>query len=264
MLNLLVKDTFVMCLVNKYKGEKMIKEKLVIENGSFTRESSISVGEYEKWSKNLKYFLYDTNITFAKYKSGKKLVTYKYNIGKESGFWCNKCNRIEYHKIHGSGKVCTEVEDLGGENIDERKLINGFMKVDVYSGFYCKCCKTKLIQIDPNIAEAIRILNKKGYKTSYCCESHTLFKKIDDAYILFDNDVRWLSSLIRSDLPFGWYIDTGFLKRDRFAIRAEYNDSKDYLFDLLKWAESLPYMEFLYCKNGKIGIQFLCKKDDEL
>ena len=50
----------------------------------------------------------------------------------------------------------------------------------------CVCEKnTDKIQIDLNIQYAIRLLNKKGYKTAFCCESH--FGKTYNIYIMFEN-----------------------------------------------------------------------------
>lgn len=69
---------------------------------------------------------------------------------------------------------------------------------DVYMNYVCPHCwftldscvcelfpPYYLIHIDINIQEHIRILNKKGYHTMYCCEGHS---RNSNTYISFADD----------------------------------------------------------------------------
>ena len=232
---------------------------LVTANDAFIRESSISVGEYEKWSENLKHYKHDINIDIEKRKNGKKLISYRYNLGPESGFWCEQCNYLDYRKLHGSGSTSVEIDDPDDE-ITDQNLPEDLIDFSFFSKIKCPnenhIFTNYLNQLDPNIAEAIRILNKKGYKTDFSCESHKKYGGDSPAYICFELEGRWAYKyIIGYDLPFGWYIDLKELKENRrLVIKADYNDSKDYLFDLLKWAESLPYMKYRF-RSRMYGIR---------
>lgn len=51
---------------------------------------------------------------------------------------------------------------------------------------FCKCIHGHFEAIDSNITYAIRNLNKKGYKTKFCCGGHS-HKELIYIYIYFDN-----------------------------------------------------------------------------
>ena len=53
----------------------------------------------------------------------------------------------------------------------------------------CKNLPWNLIQIDVGIQEAIRKLNRKGYCTVYCCESH--YKTSLSIYVLFRKQYKF-------------------------------------------------------------------------
>lgn len=56
---------------------------------------------------------------------------------------------------------------------------------------YCKCDKKRIESIDYNIISVLSALNKKGYKTKYCCGGHTE-KSFIYIYINFQDDYNFL------------------------------------------------------------------------
>lgn len=115
------------------------------------------------------------------------------------------------------------------------------------------CCKSKpfysLWWIDLNIQEVIRILNEKGYKTQYCCESHSPH---DTIYIAFFNGSGYGFG---EKLP----VPEGFRARGGSVIehiygkdsrarkrmtQGEFEAEKElHLNLLLEWAKALPEYE---------------------
>ena len=68
---------------------------------------------------------------------------------------------------------------------------------------YCKCDSEYplyLIHIDKNIQKHIQILNKKGYKTKFCCEGHDSF-----CYITFYYDYFTMHNI--NNFPNGFNYD---------------------------------------------------------
>ena len=76
--------------------------------------------------------------------------------------------------------------------------------------------KDNYFEVDDNIAEAISLLNKKGYKTRNCCEGHLFLEEfavggdetvddewetnceVEEGYVEFD------SSITITSVPNGW------------------------------------------------------------
>jgi len=105
----------------------------------------------------------------------------------------------------------------------------------------CNCDKLsdKLIYIDVGIQEHIKILNAKGYKTLFCCESH--YERNDlQLYISFAYQHYHLG-----ELPHGFkrsadgrnieYIFNSKLSRDAYS-----QCKNDVLKELLEWCKALP------------------------
>lgn len=92
-------------------------------------------------------------------------------------------------------------------------------------GWKCHKCKgthhEDCFPIDSQIALAISILNKKGYKTKYCCEGHAS-EDTNEAYIYFENPIN--------SHPKDFHIDPN----DSYTIRVDR--------EKLKW-NNLNFME---------------------
>lgn len=96
------------------------------------------------------------------------------------------------------------------------------------------------INIDAEIAPAISILNKKGWKTEYCCAGHQYERGYSSAYISFTSDalLKYNPMLL---LPTGWRVDIHkYTQSHKLVMRSkqgEYNAT-----ELTEWAERLPYI----------------------
>lgn len=94
-----------------------------------------------------------------------------------------------------------------------------------------------LIHIDENIQEHIRILNKKGYKTKYCCEGHGVGT---NTYILFimdyfkDIDMPDNFKYVKSKRLLTYSYSTKLTKEKAEKLK------KENLKLLLEWCENLP------------------------
>lgn len=121
---------------------------------------------------------------------------------------------------------------------------------EAYNNYVCPQCMNTLdgcdcelyppyylIHIDKNIQEHIRILNKKGYRTVYCCEGHS---RGSNTYITFFNDY-----FEYIDTPVGFKYDRK-RKTITYTYRMSMTEEKieklktEKLSILLEWAKSLP------------------------
>lgn len=95
----------------------------------------------------------------------------------------------------------------------------------------------ELVTIDELMVKPVVELNKKGYKTAYCCSGHNP-RKMDpyatNAYIAFFVPV--------DTAPEGWYLDE---TPGRFvsAIRSREPSMSRRIEALEKWVEDLPELE---------------------
>ena len=122
-------------------------------------------------------------------------------------------------------------------------------KKDSHLDYVCPACFNQIdcctcdsrswyaIQIDRNIQEHIRILNTKGYKTQYCCESH---KPTENMYVTFYTDYGIGKTIA---LPEGfkkhsngvsWICKTKASEEDYLRQKQKHLES------LLSWCEDLP------------------------
>lgn len=106
----------------------------------------------------------------------------------------------------------------------------------------------RLVNIDVNIQEVIRILNTKGYTTVYCCESH--FGYSFSIYISFP----WHFDF---DAPEGFeYKKTwdrvaySYSKKERENKELFEQVKAEKLRALLAWAQALPKYENPFRKRG--------------
>lgn len=102
----------------------------------------------------------------------------------------------------------------------------------------CKSLPWNLIQIDIGIQETVRELNKKGYRTVYCCESH--YDTSLSIYVLFDKRYSFKA------LPKGFKISNfrGLPKVEHIIKnnddKKSFNEEKvKYLKHFTDWAKSL-------------------------
>lgn len=117
----------------------------------------------------------------------------------------------------------------------------------------CGNCGSNLVKIDELYIVIIKILNQKGYKTTYCCSGHT-YEKLPQSYILFREGIKL------PFLPEGYVIDyeahTIFesskeiteIRRDFYlcSYENEVELQKDILkstLAVLEWAKSLPILK---------------------
>jgi hypothetical protein len=102
-------------------------------------------------------------------------------------------------------------------------------------------CGGYAFEIDEEMIIPIKILHKKGYKTSYCCSGH-VYTHTSGGYIMFDTRVIEMPETS----PDGWFID-GNVIRYRYRSKDD-NDSaikkRSYqhvqINRLIRWCEDLP------------------------
>ena len=157
------------------------------------------------------------------------------------GFMCPNC--YNYKIVQYQYLVSTIICD------DEMHATDLLPSVRYEDGCpYCGDWRT-LIEIDPNIVEAISILNKKKIHTRFCCEGHNNGAL---AYISFDKLVQMIPGFVESlmyDLPITWYLDINALLRNRIIIRSNYCNHDEAMLDILNWARNLkpkPILDMIY------------------
>lgn len=92
-------------------------------------------------------------------------------------------------------------------------------------------CREKNIVLDYNIARSIQLFNRKGFKTSFCCEGHGKFQPyvtFKSAFILLYKDM----------LPLTWTFEiyNDYVPR----IYSEKRGWEDAIYELALFAEGLP------------------------
>lgn len=168
------------------------------------------------------YYTNDDNTTIA--------IRY---IRGHAGFYCKHC----YHPI--VVKMNLEADYECDEDLD----------FEVRNKYYFKCpeCGKNNVfeyEIDPNITPTIALLNKKGYKTKFCCEGHYTEEGPSSAYIYFDESIK-PNVLTKYPLPYPWYRDMQIQKyldeSKKFVIRCNLFYKTDKRMNAIyKWAKSLP------------------------
>ena len=113
-------------------------------------------------------------------------------------YWCKECNHIvnAYTYVTTDTTIETDANIINDENdliIDDDPYV---VRVSPPSAdeasVFCENCDAEMIGIDKDIAEAVIILNHKGYPTEYSCSAHPGYAS-SSAYIAFNPLV--------SDLP---------------------------------------------------------------
>lgn len=89
----------------------------------------------------------------------------------------------------------------------------------------CNCSSSK-ISIDDSIADTIRLLNLKGYKTLYCCGGHinieNIYKGICPSIYIFFNKFN-CKNIYPSDIGDGWT-----LTKTDLVLRYTFDECKKY------------------------------------
>lgn len=99
---------------------------------------------------------------------------------------------------------------------------------------HCKCeHKKNITLLDDNMIDIITILNKKGYKTKFCCESHP-YQYMPNLYVMFQKDI----SCQKDNIPESFHIDME--NKRLIKICKSIKAKKDGLKYLLKWCIELP------------------------
>lgn len=113
----------------------------------------------------------------------------------------------------------------------------------------CKKCGNLLFEIDEIMIPVIRILNKKGYKTEYCCSSHAYgSSNSQNMYIKFSDDIQNIK-LFNLPFMFSWDIETfGNILRmkDKYWNKNEPERTINVYkgaIQLIEWANSLSYLK---------------------
>ena len=123
---------------------------------------------------------------------------------------------------------------------------------DIYENYVCPHCfntmdkctcdvypSYSIVWIDKGIQEHVRILNNKGYRTAYSCESHD---KNDTVYIKLHNYCNIGES---AEMPEGFKFNkrnnTIEHRYDKNMSATEFENSKSKALNvLLEWCKSLP------------------------
>ena len=119
-------------------------------------------------------------------------------------------------------------------------------------------CSGQVVEIDELFVPVITKLNKKGYKTKYCCSGH-LHEELVNSYIMFDERNSYLYQDHFNSLPNGFTLEVN-TKTSRknemvktLVIRKYFDKKKSYkellkditdgAISLLEWAEGLPSLK---------------------
>lgn len=115
-----------------------------------------------------------------------------------------------------------------------------------------KTCQGELVEIDELFISVIAELNKKGYKTKFCCSGHIC--DYPNSYIYFEDDI------VLPSLPEGYMYDEVMYPHVDWSkwkiirtIRKEFDKSKSLnelskdiyqnALVVLEWAEGLPVLD---------------------
>lgn len=165
--------------------------------------------------------------------------------GGMRAFMCPECYGMIFKYVEYEDKTT-----LGDDSKDAPRI-----ECSTYREFFieeCPECGAKfvnLVELDFMMGNIISLLNRKGYKTLFCCEGHV--KGLEDhghyeserhqPYITFDPSIDIVDECMH-DLPLSWSLDIRYTAVWGAVSIISYftRESDEYLYDLLDWVESLP------------------------
>lgn len=170
-----------------------------------------------------------------------------YKIGEQMdgsiSLMCPRCFNYETIKIHYNVDIEYENEKYVGDEGDEYE--EGLILAITERRFKiaeCKICGLRdydAIEMDPNMAKVIRILNLKGYRTNFCCEGHGSY----EPYIYFHSKGNVKTDLVDFSLyklPLSWYLDLEDFRAGRIIIRSDVTQYPDCIKDIEEFVVGLP------------------------
>lgn len=118
-----------------------------------------------------------------------------------------------------------------------------YMDVETFnivdSSIICDLDLSNCCELDDEIAEVIGILNKKGYRTAFCCSGHSKSQHEQEvAYIQFG-----FGEITPEKLPEGWkYIEDGHMEYTytSFSVKELEHEIATVMAQLYIWACDLP------------------------
>lgn len=170
----------------------------------------------------------DSILTFGFHKESGQNIS-MLTLNENSRLLCPEC--FESYLVRHQGYISAELHNERQMESGEYAIdLNFAPKVDYYC--VCKTCgkMVSLIQVDRNMADAIRILNRNNYKTISCCEGHSndVVKRM---FIKFAPDVRL------SSIPAGWEIDTKDCTIEcKYTVEMQKEQALSYLYE---WVHSI-------------------------
>lgn len=195
------------------------------------------VTDLNEFIKKEKYLISYAGVKMST-KRGNQCTTFKCKRIGTLALMCPECYHITQHEVNANSVVC-----IHGNNNPEHKHVSANTQ---YTIDECSCCMNRnftAIELDPNIAEAISIFNKKGYYTKYCCEGHG--KNKSEPYIYFEDKDVMIQYM--HTLPLSWYVNYDALQyKDKFIIRADPWNHHEALFEILDWAKMLKSRHWTY------------------
>jgi hypothetical protein len=114
-----------------------------------------------------------------------------------------------------------------------------------------KTCYGKVVEVDELILPTILLLNKKGYRTRYCCSGHTYLPLPQNCYIMFEEgrSPQTIPPGFRGEFDYACqaYIIRKIFKPITFnGIEIDLiEDMFNTASDLYKWAKELPESPYL-------------------
>jgi len=115
-----------------------------------------------------------------------------------------------------------------------------------------------IFEVDELIAPIISLLNKKGYKTQYCCSGHYNESKFEGSELLHDNcyivfkSINDFKDVTQIKIPQDFLLEPNEYGNEQFTIRKYYKthlidryfEIIETMKDLLEWVNKLPWKKF--------------------